>query len=73
MNPIAAPGDPAYPLIATTYRLTEHYLSGAMSRFDSWLGELQPEMFVEISPELAGERGRGQRRLGGRQLSPRGD
>jgi len=28
-----------------------------MSRFDSWLGELQPEMFVEISPELAGERG----------------
>ena len=57
MNRIAAPGDPAYPLIATTYRLTEHYLSGAMSRFDSWLCELQPEMFVEISPELARERG----------------
>jgi formate dehydrogenase major subunit len=57
MNPTAAPGDPAYPLIATTYRLTEHYLSGAMSRFDSWLCELQPEMFAEISPELAGERG----------------
>src|SRR5882724_7394574 len=57
MNPIVPPGDPAYPLIATTYRLTEHYLSGPMSRFDSWLGELQPEMFVEISPELAGERG----------------
>jgi formate dehydrogenase major subunit len=57
MNPTAAPGDPAYPLIATTYRLTEHYLSGPMSRFDSWLCELQPEMFVEISPELAGERG----------------
>ena len=43
------PGDPAYPLIATTYRLTEHYLSGPMSRFDSWLNELQPEMFAEIS------------------------
>jgi formate dehydrogenase major subunit len=57
MNPIVPPGDPDYPLIATTYRLTEHYLSGPMSRFDSWLGELQPEMFVEISPELAGERG----------------
>ena len=57
MNPIVSPGDPDYPLIATTYRLTEHYLSGAMSRFDSWLCELQPEMFVEISPELAGERG----------------
>ena len=57
MNPIVPSGDPDYPLIATTYRLTEHYLSGPMSRFDSWLVELQPEMFVEISPELAGERG----------------
>ena len=28
-----------------------------MSRFDSWLCELQPEMFVEISFELARERG----------------
>jgi hypothetical protein len=46
MNPIVPPGDPAYPLIATTCRLTEHYLSGPMSRFDSWLGELQPEMFA---------------------------
>jgi len=57
LNPLAAPEDPAFPLIATTYRLTEHYLSGPMSRFNSWLNELQPEMFVELSPELAGERG----------------
>jgi formate dehydrogenase major subunit len=49
--------DPEYPIVATTYRLTEHYLSGPMSRFNSWLNELQPEMFVEISPELASERG----------------
>ena len=28
-----------------------------MSRFDSWLAELQPEMFAEISPELAADRG----------------
>jgi formate dehydrogenase major subunit len=27
-----------------------------MSRFNSWLNELQPEMFVELSPELAAER-----------------
>jgi formate dehydrogenase major subunit len=46
-----------FPVVATTYRLTEHYLSGAMSRFNSWLNELQPEMFVELSPELAAERG----------------
>ncbi len=46
-----------FPVVATTYRLTEHYLSGPMSRFNSWLNELQPEMFVEMSPELAAERG----------------
>jgi formate dehydrogenase major subunit len=28
-----------------------------MSRFNSWLNELQPEMFVELGPELAAERG----------------
>src|SRR5262249_21890351 len=27
------------------------------SRFNSWLNELQPEMFIELSPELARERG----------------
>ena len=43
----------------TTYRLTEHYLSGAMSRWIPWLTELQPELFVEISPELAAEKGIG--------------
>jgi formate dehydrogenase major subunit len=47
----------AHPVVATTYRLTEHYLSGPMSRFNSWLNELQPAMFVELSPELAAERG----------------
>jgi formate dehydrogenase major subunit len=46
-----------YPVVATTIRLTEHYLSGPMSRFNSWLSELQPEMFVELSPELAAEHG----------------
>jgi formate dehydrogenase major subunit len=57
LNPIAPPADPVYPVVATTYRLTEHYLSGGMSRFDSWLNELQPAMFVEIGTELAQERG----------------
>lgn len=57
LNRLAEPRDPRYPVVATTYRLTEHYLSGPMSRFNSWLNELQPEMFVELSPELADERG----------------
>ena len=42
-----------FPVVACTFRLTEHYLSGPMSRFNGWLNELQPEMFVELSPELA--------------------
>lgn len=51
------PPDQEFPIVATNYRLTEHYLSGPMSRFDSWLNELQPGMFFEISPELAAEKG----------------
>ncbi len=50
------PLDQEYPIVATTYRITEHYLSGPMSRFNSWLNELQPEMFIELSPELAAEK-----------------
>jgi formate dehydrogenase major subunit len=56
-NTMAAVGDPKFPYVMTTYRLTEHYLSGAMSRWLPWLAELQPELFVEISPELAQEKG----------------
>ncbi len=50
-------GDPRYPYLVTTYRLTEHHTAGGMSRWLSWLSELQPEMFCEISPELAREKG----------------
>jgi formate dehydrogenase major subunit len=46
-----------FPVVATTFRVTEHYLSGPMSRFNSWLNELMPAMFVELSPELAAEHG----------------
>jgi formate dehydrogenase major subunit len=57
LNHVAVVPTTEYPVVATTFRLTEHYLSGPMSRFNSWLNELQPEMFVELSPELAAERG----------------
>lgn len=56
-NRIAPPGDPRFPYVLTTYRLTEHHTAGGMSRFLSHLAELQPEMFVELSPELATELG----------------
>jgi len=42
--------------VFTTYRLTEHHTAGGMSRFQAYLSELQPEMFCEVSPELAAER-----------------
>ena len=46
-----------YPYVFTTSRLTEHHTAGGMSRHLPYLSELQPEMFVEVSPELAAERG----------------
>ena len=51
------PGADAYPYVMTTYRLTEHHTAGAMSRSVANLSELQPEMFCEVSPALAAERG----------------
>jgi formate dehydrogenase major subunit len=45
-----------FPYVATTYRLTEHHTAGGMSRWLPYLSELQPEMFCEVSPELAAER-----------------
>jgi formate dehydrogenase major subunit len=54
------PGDPGadvYPYAVTTYRLTEHFTAGGMSRWTPYLAELQPEFFCEVSPELAAERG----------------
>jgi formate dehydrogenase major subunit len=49
-------GSDVFPYVFTTYRLTEHHTAGGMSRFLSYLSELQPEFFCEVSPELAAER-----------------
>ncbi|MDY3557626.1 molybdopterin-dependent oxidoreductase [Gemmata sp. JC673] len=57
LNSVVQGPTAAFPLVAFTFRLTEHYLSGPMSRFNSWLNELMPEMFAEIGPELAAARG----------------
>ena len=57
-NPAAVAGDyERYPVVASTFRLTEHHTAGPMSRNLPWLAELQPEMFVELDPQLAAERG----------------
>ena len=57
-NPYAeSVNDARFPFVLTTYRLTEHHTAGGMSRALSHLSELQPELFAEISPELAELRG----------------
>jgi formate dehydrogenase major subunit len=53
----AAARDRRFPFLLTTFRLTEHHTAGGMSRWLSWLSELQPALFCEVSPELAAERG----------------
>lgn len=57
-NNLSAPnfgeeGTEVYPYILNTYRLTEMYTSGAMTRTLPFLAELQPELFCEVSPQLA--------------------
>lgn len=57
LNAVAHTPTEEFPIVACTFRVTEHYLSGPMSRFNSWLNELMPAMFVELSPELASQYG----------------
>lgn len=55
MNPI---GDyKKFPIVGTTYRVSEHWQAGAMTRNLPWLAELCPDCFVELSEELAREKG----------------
>ena len=56
-NQYAVTNDKRFPYILTTYRLTEHHTAGGMTRTLSHLAELQPELFCEVSPELAAELG----------------
>jgi formate dehydrogenase major subunit len=51
------PHSDVFPYVATTFRVTEHHTAGGMSRWLPYLSELQPEMFCEVSPDLAAERG----------------
>jgi formate dehydrogenase major subunit len=42
-----------FPYVATTYRCTEHWQTGIMTRNLPWLAELMPEMYVELGEDLA--------------------
>ena len=45
--------DPRYPFVCSTYRVTEHWQTGVLTRWLPWLIEAEPQMFCEISLELA--------------------
>jgi formate dehydrogenase major subunit len=49
--------DPRFPFVCSTYRVTEHWQTGVMTRYTPWLIEAEPQMFVEVSSELAKLRG----------------
>ena len=46
-----------YPYVCTTYSVTEHWQSGTQTRNIPWLNELVPCNFIELSEELAKEKG----------------
>ncbi len=48
--------DARFPLVATTYRVTEHWQTGVMTRHTPWLLEMMPQLFVELSREFASEK-----------------
>jgi formate dehydrogenase major subunit len=45
--------DPRYPFVCTTYRVTEHWQTGVLTRWLPWLIEAEPQLFCEMSEELA--------------------
>ena len=46
-----------FPIVATTYSVTEHWQTGGQTRMCPALIEAMPRQFVEISEELAAEKG----------------
>jgi formate dehydrogenase major subunit len=49
--------DPRYPFVCSTYRVTEHWQTGVLTRWLPWLIEAEPQMFCEMSLELGKLRG----------------
>ena len=49
--------NPKYPFVCSTYRVTEHWQTGVLTRWLPWLIEAEPQMFCELSVELGKLRG----------------
>lgn len=46
-----------FPIVVTTYSVVEHWQTGTQTRNIPWLNELIPCNFIELSEELAAEKG----------------
>jgi formate dehydrogenase major subunit len=57
MDKLARPADPRFPYVLTTYNVTEHWCGGGETRNVPNLLEAEPQLYVELSPELAEEKG----------------
>ena len=57
MNNVAPPGDERYPIVLTTYGVTEHWCGGGETRHVPDLLEAEPQLYIEMSPQLAAEKG----------------
>ena len=68
---VLAVADERFPFIGTTYRVTEHWQTGGQTRTCPALNEAMPEQFVEMSVELAAEKGHRERRARPRVQQPR--
>jgi formate dehydrogenase major subunit len=49
--------NPKYPFVCSTYRVTEHWQTGVLTRWLPWLIEAEPQIFCEMSLDLAKLRG----------------
>ena len=54
---LAKPADPRFPIVLTTYGVTEHWCGGGDTRNTPALLEAEPQLYVEMSPELAKAKG----------------
>jgi len=57
MDLLADPADKRFPIVLTTYSMTEHWCGVGETRNSPPLLEAEPQLYVEMSPELAKEKG----------------
>ncbi len=57
MDKLCGAGNPDFPIVLTTYSVAEHWCGGGETRNTPVLLEAEPQLYVEMSPELAKEKG----------------